>query len=228
MTMPRIRKEATARRNEILDAAQRLIYAKGYEPMTIQDILDELRISKGGFFHHFGSKQALLEALVERMHEEAEPFLLSIVDDAQRPALEKLRRLLVEGTQWKTERRSLMLPLIRVWYGDENVLTRRKMHAAGSRTTLPVLETLISQGIQEGVFDTPYPDHAASAIYSLWRAQDETVAQLLLAPGSSEEKLPQLLTMIAAYVDITERILGAPSGSLQLVGPEMVEQWLAD
>ena len=51
--MPRIRKDAAVRRSEILDAAQRLIYIKGYESMTIQDILDEAKISKGGFFHHF-------------------------------------------------------------------------------------------------------------------------------------------------------------------------------
>ena len=41
--MARIVKEAeyAGKRNEILDAAQRLIYTKGYEQMTVQDILDD-------------------------------------------------------------------------------------------------------------------------------------------------------------------------------------------
>jgi AcrR family transcriptional regulator len=49
--MARIVKEEeyAARRNEILDAAQRLVYTKGYEHMTIQDILDDRHISKGAF-----------------------------------------------------------------------------------------------------------------------------------------------------------------------------------
>lgn len=48
--MARIVKEKAyaVKRNEILEAAQRLVYTKGYEQMTIQDILDSLQISKGG------------------------------------------------------------------------------------------------------------------------------------------------------------------------------------
>ena len=65
--MARIVKEPAVRRNEILDAAQRLVYRKGYEQMTIQDILDDLHLSKGAFYHYFDSKQSLLEALIERM-----------------------------------------------------------------------------------------------------------------------------------------------------------------
>jgi len=55
---------------EILDVAQRLVNTKGYEQMTIQDLLDELQISKGAFYHYFGSKQALLEAIIERIVDE--------------------------------------------------------------------------------------------------------------------------------------------------------------
>ena len=67
--MARIVKEEeyTARRNEILDTALQLLYSKGYEKMTIQDILDKLQISKGAFYHYFGSKAEVLEALVERI-----------------------------------------------------------------------------------------------------------------------------------------------------------------
>ena len=46
-TMPRIVKEPLERRNEILDATQQLIISKGYERMTIQDVIDRLQISKG-------------------------------------------------------------------------------------------------------------------------------------------------------------------------------------
>ena len=51
--MARTVKAHAVRRNEILDVAQRLIYTKGYEQMTIQDILDGLQISKGAFYHYF-------------------------------------------------------------------------------------------------------------------------------------------------------------------------------
>ena len=50
--------EHAARRDEILDAAQRLILSTGYERLTVHDILDDLQISKGAFYHYFGSKPA--------------------------------------------------------------------------------------------------------------------------------------------------------------------------
>lgn len=56
--MARIVKEEAynAKRNEILDIALSLVYSKGYEQMTIQDILDGLHISRGALYHYFDSK----------------------------------------------------------------------------------------------------------------------------------------------------------------------------
>ena len=51
------------RREEILRTAESLFYAQGYERTTIQQILTALGLSKGGFYHHFASKEALLQAL---------------------------------------------------------------------------------------------------------------------------------------------------------------------
>ena len=80
------KEEYELRRNEILDAALRLVYAKGYEQMSIQDILAELNISKGAFYHYFDSKQALLEAMIERMAKQVISFLVPIVQDEHLPA----------------------------------------------------------------------------------------------------------------------------------------------
>ena len=101
--MARIVKEEeyAEKRNAILDVAQRLIYTKGYEQMTIQDILDDLQISKGAFYHYFDSKQALLEAMIERMGEEMEQFLMLIVHDPMLSALDKFQRFLATANRWK-------------------------------------------------------------------------------------------------------------------------------
>src|SRR5438309_977263 len=62
--------EYAIRRNQILDVAQGLIYTKGYEQMTIQDVLDGVQMSKGAFYHYFDSKRALLSDL-ERIRGQA-------------------------------------------------------------------------------------------------------------------------------------------------------------
>src|SRR5438093_12568621 len=103
--MARIVKEYAVRRNEILDVAQQLVETKGYEQMAIQDILDDLQISKGAFYHYFDSKPALLEAIIERMLQEVEQLLVPIVHDPQLPALEKFQRFFAVSAGWKTARK---------------------------------------------------------------------------------------------------------------------------
>src|SRR5260370_22691252 len=93
-TMVRIVNERAypAKRNAILDAAQRAVETTGYEQMAIADLLSELQISSGAFYHYFDSKPALLLALVERMVEEVERLVLPIVHDPKLCALEQLQR----------------------------------------------------------------------------------------------------------------------------------------
>ena len=54
--MARTVKEPDVRRNEILDVAQQFFYTKGYEQTSVHDIIDQIGIAKGTFYHYFGSK----------------------------------------------------------------------------------------------------------------------------------------------------------------------------
>src|ERR1700730_4301624 len=120
MARPIKEQEYRVKRDAILDAARRLVQTKGYEQMTIQDILDDLQISKGAFYHYFDSKQALLEALIARMGEEAEELLLPIVHDPHMSALEKLQRFYPTLARWKTARKTFFLALLQTLYADDN------------------------------------------------------------------------------------------------------------
>lgn len=53
-------------RERILDAATRLVVARGFAATTLDAVLDAADTTKGAFFHHFASKAALGHALVER------------------------------------------------------------------------------------------------------------------------------------------------------------------
>ncbi|MBO0792746.1 MAG: TetR/AcrR family transcriptional regulator, partial [Ktedonobacteraceae bacterium] len=173
--MARTVKAHAVRRNEILDAAQRLIYTKGYEQMTIQDILDSLQIAKGTFYHYFDSKQALLEVLIERILAEMEQVLTPIVHDPHLPALEKFQHVFATLARWKTAQKTFLLALLRVWYMDENVIVLRKMRTAAFERVAPLLTVIIHHGRQEGVLTTPYPDQAGGVIFALLQSFEETL-----------------------------------------------------
>src|SRR5437879_5279005 len=165
--MGRIVKEPEIRRNEILDAAERLLVTRGYEHMAIRDLVDELQIAKGTVYHYFDSKQALLEALVERMVDQIEQRTLLIARDHDLSALEKLLRHFASTEQWKLFHQGLVREYLRVWYDDENAIVHRKLYRAGVKQLGPLLSHIIQQGVEEGVFTTPSPDQAARMIIAL-------------------------------------------------------------
>ena len=224
--MARIVKAHTARRSEILDAAQRLIYTKGYEQMTIQDILDDLQISKGAFYHYFDSKQTLLEALVERIGEGAIQLLLPIVQNPLLPALEKLQRYIATANRWKVGQKAFFLALLRVWFTDDNAIVRQKLRAIGIREVAPLLAEIIRQGIQEGVMTASYPDQLGEVIASLSQDAGEAIGALILSFGPQREDIQRVERTIAAYTHAFERILGMPPGSLTLIDDQTLKEWL--
>ena len=217
--------EYLAKRDEIVNVALGLVYSKGYEQMTIQDILDGLGISKGAFYHYFDSKQALLEAIVDRTGREAEQLVLPIVHDPDLSAIEKFRRYLEAGARWKSMQRPLIASLLRMWYTDENAAIRQKLSTESLKHTPRLIEPIIRQGIQEGVFDTRFPEQVALIVAGIDMTLSDTLIGLLLAPAPDETTYRKSQLIVEAYVETLERILCAPAGSLKTFEPDAFKEW---
>jgi AcrR family transcriptional regulator len=218
-------KEYALKRNEILDITLRLIYTKGYEQMAIQDILDELQISKGAFYHYFDSKPALLEALIERMQQEALQVLTPIVREPDLPAIAKLQRYFDTAGQWKAAHKTFVIEMLRVWYTDHNAIVRQKMWATLSKHAMPLVTEIFQQGIREGVFTIPFPDQISAIFLSFIHGLGDGFAELLLSSDAHGDQLQRAERLVAAYNDALERLLGAPAGSVQLIDAEALRQW---
>jgi AcrR family transcriptional regulator len=61
------RKRADTKRDKIVRSAAKLFLEKGYDSVSINDIIDVVGGSKGTIYSHFGSKEKLFEAVVEQM-----------------------------------------------------------------------------------------------------------------------------------------------------------------
>ena len=219
--------EYAVKRNEILDVAQRLIYSKGYEQMTIQDMLDDLQISKGAFYHYFDSKQAVLEALVERLGQEALQLLLPIVHDPVLPALDKFQGYLDIGNRWKVRQKTFLLALMRVWFNDENAIVRQKLRATTIRTIAPLLSEIIRQGVQEGVMRVSYPDQMGEVITSLVWDAGLAFGEMLFSFNPPHADMQRVERTVAAYTEAFERVLGVRAGFLTLIDDQTIREWFA-
>lgn len=53
-------------REHIIEAADRLFYRQGYAHTSFSDIADAVQISRGNFYHHFKTKDEILDAVINR------------------------------------------------------------------------------------------------------------------------------------------------------------------
>jgi AcrR family transcriptional regulator len=212
-------------RDEILDVAQRLVATKGYERMTIEDILSELHVSKGAFYHHFASKSELLQALVARMGEDTRGMLRPILEDPSIPAVLKLQRTFDDAGRWKLARREYLLSLLPVWYHDDNAVMRHRLRSDTFAWLTPLLGDVVQQGIEEGVFVTHFPVHAGLAVYALLFEIGDLLAGGILSGRAGEQAFAEASRAVAAFTDAIERVLGAQPGSLHLIDPDLLREW---
>ncbi len=221
--------EYTAKRNEILAVAQRLVFIKGYERMSIQDILDSLGISKGAFYHYFDSKAALLEAYIERGQDDADKAFRAIVEDPSLSALDKIQRFFAALDRMRRTQQAFLADLIRVWFADDNAIVREKTDEVIVARRAPLLNAIVRQGIQEGVFTTPYPDQAGQIILSITRGMGNVVLKLVLALDQERDELhfvDEIVAASAAMAEAVERLLGSSVRILDRPDAETVKGWM--
>jgi AcrR family transcriptional regulator len=215
-----------AKRDDILDAAQQLIAAKGFDDMTIQDLLHDLGVSKGALYHYFDSKQAILNALIDRILQQVEQLLVPLVHDTKVSAVDKLQQFFAALVQWKTGHKPFSLALLRMWYTDENALLRQKLRETRIKRFSPLLETILHQGRQEHTMRVSYPDHAARVILAVVEDLSDTLARELLSQHFTCEDSSYVDNAVAASTEAVERISGVSPRSLCLVQPEALREWM--
>lgn len=151
----------------ILDAAQRLFLEKGYEATTIQDIVDELGgLTKGAIYHHFKSKEEIMDAVGDRMFFANDPFkAVRGRDDLS--GLEKLREA-VRLHQRDAERTRMTIQAIPIVWEPRLLV---EMIESNRRILTPCYLELLQEGIRDGSIHTQYPREIAELLpllTSLW------------------------------------------------------------
>lgn len=92
VSMPR---DGRATRQRILDSAHDLILSDGYAATTLDEILAASEATKGAFFHHFESKEAMAAALFEQYLEGDRRAFDETVRRAERLTSDPLQQLLI-------------------------------------------------------------------------------------------------------------------------------------
>lgn len=152
---------------KILDAAQRLFLEKGNDNTTIQDIVDELDgLSKGAVYHHFKSKEEIMDAVGDRMFAVNNPFE-AVRGRSDLNGLQKLREAirLNQADEARMDMTIRSIPLTR------NPRLLVEMIESNRRILTPYYQELLEEGNRDGSLHTEYAREIAELmplLTSLW------------------------------------------------------------
>lgn len=190
---------------KILDVAQRLFLEKGYDGTTIQDIVNELGgLTKGAIYHHYKSKEEIMDALGDKMFFEKNPFA-EVKSRKDLNGLQKMREV-VKINQAETDRAEISrqgISLLR------NPRILAGMIDTERRLIAPLWLELIEEGRRDGSIQTKYAKELSEIIPLL--------TNLWLAPTVYPASTDEIIGKFIFVADMLDKM------GLPLIDDEIIE-----
>lgn len=197
-------KSAEERKEEILDVAEQLFAEKGFDNASTNDIINKIGIARGTLYHHFSSKEEILDAIVERMISRSIAGAKAVIKDTRIPLTDRIvGAFLALNMDSGAGAGAEVLEQI---HKPQNALLHQKTQERLLGEVVPLMGELIEEGNGSGMFHSQYPLEAAEMI----------IVYSNTAFDASVELTPeQKMAKIKAFIYHTERILGAEEKSLE-------------
>ena len=221
-------KKKPDRCQELMITAQQLFYTKGYENTSINDIVNAVGVSKGAFYHHFASKTAILEAIVDEAMSQLYTTVQAIVADSSLSAIPKWQSLSQLFSSWQTDHQQEVIETGRMLMMEENILVLHKLRTESFQILAIEMSKIIAQGVAEGVFQTEYIQETAEMVMALLTQFDIMIGDLIYIPEKFEDRKTMALRKLRSTQMGIELLLGAPAGSMPIMNEKTLLSWIID
>ena len=215
--MARILKNYHERKDEFIDTAQQLFFTQGYDQTSVDAIIRKIGLSKGTFYYYFKSKEDLLDQLTCKMGEKILEEVKKIADRKDLDAIDKLNEAYTVTRSVKLENIELLKVLIKVLYNDRNLFFRYKIFLKFTELITPEFTKIIRQGVNEKLFNTPYPEEAARLIFEIANTFSGKIPNLIIDLDENPENLEKVEREFKVYENAIERIIGAKEGTFNII-----------
>lgn len=148
----------------ILDVSTRLFSEKGYDDTSLQDIINETKLSKGAIYHHFSSKEDILKAIFHRLGNENAEIFAKIRDDSRLSGIEKLRKIFQTAVFHSNQ--SVLLTVSPCLLNNPRFLAMQ-IEQIYELIAPQFVEPILTEGVKDGSINIENPHEIAEAIMIL-------------------------------------------------------------
>ena len=199
-------------RDAIVQASVKLFAERGYDKTSVQAIIDAVGVSKGGFYHHFSSKEEIVQAITEDYIGAGLKALRVAMDQESGSAVEKLNQLIQVSQNYKSKQRDIRAVIEASFSDDRNLKLEKAIWRVIKKQTVPLFEGILEEGIASGEFQVQDAAAIARVLFHLLRGLKEELREALTL-GAEQERLKEI---IGVHEGAMCRILGVTEGSIRL------------
>ncbi len=193
-------------RSNILIAASKLFMEKGFDRTSVSDIINEVGIAKGTLYHHFDSKEEIMDELIAIKTQSIIVKVREIAEDRSMSIEDRFIKSIAAMSIVNQDENKAMMDHMN---SPQNALMHQKINKILLNEIPNILSIIIKDGIAEDVFKTPYPLEAIEiAVVYL----ETLMSRNLLDLGPS-----QIVSRIEIFFYNFERILGVEQGKLEYI-----------
>ncbi len=211
------KRQPERRRAALLDSAEALFSGKGYERTTVADIMEAAGVSKGGFYHHFASKDELFVAVLDRRVARYAEMLAEIAADLEKSPLERLREIIAfEGRSLAGSDLGAHVQLLKALEQDGNRAMAERVTRLSREVLIGVLAEILQQGRVAGEFSLDDPGAAADLLSHLFYAYSRARLMAIAARGTPEasQAAQHLRSVMKLQYSTMDHLLGLPAGTM--------------
>lgn len=148
-------------KQNIIETAMRLFDKKGLENVNIEDVVKEVGVTRGAFYHYFKSREELISDVMYKSFEDNNPFLLADQQEGLN-GLEKLLFIIKLNMQPRLDISESMRAQLKKLSNNAVVFENEMIFQVNVMATY--IEKLVIEGNKDGSMNAAYPKQASQII----------------------------------------------------------------
>ncbi|MBR6459570.1 MAG: TetR/AcrR family transcriptional regulator [Actinomycetaceae bacterium] len=190
-------KKGERRKEELIRIAYTKFLEKGYEQTSVDEIISEAQIAKGTYYHHFQSKDQMLEEVVDMMLQQGAQRAANVLE-SNLPSPEKIAGIMLAFRPTQDE-----LGIQDTLNRPNNLALHDRMNKKLIDYAVPLLSGVVKEGIAQGIFGCEQIEERLKLILIM--------SSQMFDDGNFTEN------DVIAFIDIVEKTLGAKPGTMGVI-----------